>query len=1418
MFNERATATAPNHPDWVSPHCLWDTVWRSESWQGTRVNFAWRPTAPLIRTYHVHERNMHGLVVHESDVRSLHTLYEYAKGEFRYEFDACGNPVSYIYRQFMGLPLSVTVTNFQEIEETTIFDYYKNEALKEVITPNGERFTYAYDSQGRLRESGVNGQAREYFSFNQWGGNRTLNWEDRTAQNWMQTMALREQNAQKQVLTRSWMDPLGRTAQSVVGLQAGPIFESLEYQGKTHHDKWNRVTSQEKVQAKTNVNTLSYDPNLPATLAAGFHYEGSAKSRVRRASKPGNNLWSNRVQETRYRIVSLAEFQQRTGATQAEIQQILPYNPNKTLLYETETTDEDGKQSWAWSDALGRGVATLAKTDFNNVSGLALSLFVYDAGGNLRKVIHPSKLETTHRYNVQGWKLVTRTPDAGESRYHYNQAGDLKYFQDENLKAESRFRVFDYDDKGRLKTESTAELGNAPLLNGYWDLHPLHYADSLNLPFYSIHSITDEAGQSFGIDNHSQVMNSAQMHEEFPLITFTRSHTKLIKRLHYDYAIDTNVTGTLPIDPLTLHPSMGPASQAQAHLIGRISAEQVYDDEGALIEQSLFSYDDEGRGTWMVKQFAKEGISAFNRGSAHTLTTLDYNLQGQPGRVRIDLNTNGTPDLEHHYRYDPFGRLHEVYINTDGLDRLVARYSYLLGTGQTNTVIYYGHSKDCPDPKEVDVLRYQYDHQDRFLAMQSRFFNYNLSYDGNSPGNVQHHRNWNGNINGWRALYKLQGQNIPHFTAATTYGFQYDDLNRLRAADASIPENPFPKTGPSYTPQLGFGVTIPTSNAKLYGDAGYDYDAAGNITGLWRYDYRDPGSVPTNLTHGTNWSYHYAAGTNQLTELKTNGATLVNIAYDANGNMTKDSRRGLSGFAYNERNLPTGYRKASSDSIRYRYGSGDQRVFKAETDGLQTWETFYLRDGGGRTVAIWDDRDTSWTFPVYGNSMVAEHRMHVADSSAQRTAPRKRRPPVLRRLKHAFLAVATAIFVQRASKEGEVDPQVVPALITPILADALERKRPNEPEPTESEDYRLKFFIQDHLGNTRVTHRPRVYLDSVSLVCKVEHEVLSVIDYYPYGKVLRSWHREGPERFMTTEHERDGESGLDYRGARYYDSDYARFLSLDPLAAEFAGWSPYNYVLGNPIVFVDPDGRCATGVDCDGGEHEPQKVAIPTVVITPLDGPGVGNDPVKKKKYNAMAMAIANLNSDNYLSSNPIWHGKGSGIATLNHWSLGDLEIALDAIGSSEVPFVSQTADLLAGGIAYLRGDEVGAGLSFASAIPLVGGYFNGAKWVKRANGVIDPSYLKYGDEVAELGSDVTVLFGRVDNQVSHTFRHTDALGLDRDLVSSAVETHLRRNTSKILDGKPLNQIIEVSGQRIQYTAFKLDNGTINVGRIHGVE
>ena len=80
-----------------------------------------------------------------------------------------------------------------------------------------------------------------------------------------------------------------------------------------------------------------------------------------------------------------------------------------------------------------------------------------------------------------------------------------------------------------------------------------------------------------------------------------------------------------------------------------------------------------------------------------------------------------------------------------------------------------------------------------------------------------------------------------------------------------------------------------------------------------------------------------------------------------------------------------------------------------------------------------------------------------------------------------------------------------------------------------------------------------------------------------------------------------------------------------------------------------------------------------------------------------------------------------------------------------------------------------------------------------------------------------SIRFGNDANQVYHAFRHIDAIGLSRSAVQSAVETHLNTVIHEIPMGKPFNQTITVNGIKIQYTAYKLPNGEINVGRIHPV-
>jgi hypothetical protein len=77
-----------------------------------------------------------------------------------------------------------------------------------------------------------------------------------------------------------------------------------------------------------------------------------------------------------------------------------------------------------------------------------------------------------------------------------------------------------------------------------------------------------------------------------------------------------------------------------------------------------------------------------------------------------------------------------------------------------------------------------------------------------------------------------------------------------------------------------------------------------------------------------------------------------------------------------------------------------------------------------------------------------------------------------------------------------------------------------------------------------------------------------------------------------------------------------------------------------------------------------------------------------------------------------------------------------------------------------------------------------------------------------------TVQFGGNDNQVYHTFRHIDELGLNRTDVSNAIRADI--GNMKVSPGQNVTGNVSISGTPLEYRAYGLSDGTINVGRITG--
>ena len=114
------------------------------------------------------------------------------------------------------------------------------------------------------------------------------------------------------------------------------------------------------------------------------------------------------------------------------------------------------------------------------------------------------------------------------------------------------------------------------------------------------------------------------------------------------------------------------------------------------------------------------------------------------------------------------------------------------------------------------------------------------------------------------------------------------------------------------------------------------------------------------------------------------------------------------------------------------------------------------------------------------------------------------------------------------------------------------------------------FYHPDHLGST-------------SWVTDEAGRVREHVLYFPYGSVWRDAKNDAegaPPRtqaFLFTGKEYDQETGYYYFGARYYDPQVARWLSVDPLpvgkGTDALHLALYVYSGWSPVTLVDPDGR-----------------------------------------------------------------------------------------------------------------------------------------------------------------------------------------------------------------------------------------------------
>ena len=316
-----------------------------------------------------------------------------------------------------------------------------------------------------------------------------------------------------------------------------------------------------------------------------------------------------------------------------------------------------------------------------------------------------------------------------------------------------------------------------------------------------------------------------------------------------------------------------------------------------------YYYDVKGRVTKVVQN---------NLLGGYDVTNTVYTFTGQPATVTHSHTASGksTRTEVYTYSYDHADRVSKVEHTLGGTKITLADYTYD-SFGRLSTKSLHGSA--------ANKLTYAYNLRSWLTGITSTRFTQNLYYN-TGVGTAR----YNGNISSmtWKSGNE---------STVRGYKFTYDGLDRMLNA--------------TYGETAGI-----STNANRFSENVTGYDKNGNIKGLQRYGQLSSAAygMIDNLTLTLNGNQlnrvddAVAASTyNGGFEFKNGANAADEYSYDANGNLTKDLSKGISGITYNFLNLPNAVTFSDGSTITYTYGADGTKLRTVHKIGSTTTTTDY---------------------------------------------------------------------------------------------------------------------------------------------------------------------------------------------------------------------------------------------------------------------------------------------------------------------------------------------------------------------------------------------------------------------------------------------------------------------------------------------
>ena len=624
-------------------------------------------------------------------------------------------------------------------------------------------------------------------------------------------------------------------------------------------------------------------------------------------------------------------------------------------LWGTQTTDEHGFATIEWKDKLGQVVQKQVETARLDTAGpqprrWLRTAYAYDDFGHLRAVLQPEATKRVlalsnqpaalptgaapflfhYRYDGRGRQIAKQVPSqAGETLVVYDQLDRPVLSQDAQQRTRREWSWSKYDALGRAVLSGLVTRADTA---GQRTLQALAAADTAtahqyeqrtaNAGTYPRFYTTDQAFPKLGQQGFGagQVL-SVTRYDDYNFNNDAQGTADVAYDANYDWHF-AQTGGTPPVaDALR---TQGLVTQTQTRVLGVAENDGNY---APWLTTTTF-YDERARPVQV------QSLNARNRRDLLT-TQLDFT-----GKVVQSVAVHRGPDfvplvVQEIFTYDHTGRLltsshllpgeaHPTRLSQRTYNELGQLLTDSIGTGRLAQSVDYAYN----------IRGWLTRLNDPFHPNGADLFNLSLHYEA---GFTKGYEQYNGNLTGqtWRGRDGVQ----------RAQGYVYDPLNRLLQGD-------FVARTAGASPSAG-AWTQELDNYRL---SFVSYDDNGNIATLRRRGLLQNATSRQAKQYGAvdNLRYAYqgnrlqavddAVSGNQLPQPATYHGAPTSLAgdfqeagvklsqeylYDANGNLTQDKNKGLTGIAYNHLNLPRRIQFGTgADSVVFRYAASGQKVAK----------------------------------------------------------------------------------------------------------------------------------------------------------------------------------------------------------------------------------------------------------------------------------------------------------------------------------------------------------------------------------------------------------------------------------------------------------------------------------------------------------